>query len=204
VRASVTHVDSGGMTALHWAARRGLVELVEVLLNADAPIEGTDVRCSTAHTARFRVATPQLHFLVRCNWQHSKHSPLQMAVMGGQPRVVDRLLRADGDPHALAADGRQLIHIAALAPCADLVEMLVKRAKQQLGALSPHGWSPLFLAVGCAVPNESPAGEPISADPPSQIPACTLPHQTRSTPSPHQTHIAPCRWGLSVYPCHAA
>ena len=77
----------------------------------------------------------------------AKHTPLQMAVMGGRPRVVARLLDAKADPQAASADGRQLIHIAALAPCEGLVEMLVKRGAQQLGALSPHGWSPLFLSV---------------------------------------------------------
>ena len=41
VRASVTHADSNGMSALHWAAHRGQFDLVEILLNADASIEGT-------------------------------------------------------------------------------------------------------------------------------------------------------------------
>ena len=90
----------------------------------------------------------ELLSLLPAGGECAKHTPLQLAVMGGQARVTNRLLDAKADPQVVAADGRQLIHIAALAPCEDLIEMLVKRGGQQMGALSPHGWSPIFLAVG--------------------------------------------------------
>ena len=82
----------------------------------------------------------------------AEHTPLQLAVMGGHGPVVKALLTAKADPFAPARGGRQLIHLAALGKCEDLVDLLLDPdpeggGRQKLDALSEHGWSALFLAA---------------------------------------------------------
>lgn len=123
--ASPAYRDEQHFSALHWAAHRGQVQLCELLLQAGAPLEGT-------------TAAP--------------HTPLQLAVMGAHGTLVRSLLAAAADPHAACDDGRRLLHLAALAPCADLVEVLLDPSpsggRQDLNAHSRHGWTALFLAAG--------------------------------------------------------
>ena len=113
-----------GRTALHWAAARGELALCTLLIDARAAIDGT---------------------------RHAAHTPLQLAVIGGHGAVVRTMLMAKADAQATCEGGRQLIHLAALGPCADIVELLLEPSegggKQNLDARSTHGWSPLFLAA---------------------------------------------------------
>jgi len=131
VRASVRHTDANGLSPLHWAAHRGQADLTSLLLRSGAPVDGSEAVDGVG----------------------AKHTPLRMAVMGGHLSTVSLLLDNGADPALRTDDGRQLIHLAALGPCEGvlcegLVELLVKRGRQQPGALSQHGWSPLFLAAG--------------------------------------------------------
>ena len=123
--ASPAYRDELHFSALHWAAHRGQAQLCELLLQAGAPLEGT-------------TAAP--------------HTPLQLAVMGAHGKLVRSLIAAAADPHAACDDGRRLLHLAALAPCADLVEILLDPSpsggRQDLNAHSRHGWTALFLAAG--------------------------------------------------------
>lgn len=125
--ASVHCCDSDGLTPLHWAAFRGKLALCEVLVEHGALLEGVP---STG----------------------APYTPLQLAVTAGHVDVVRTLLRSRADPFSLAAGGRQLIHLAALGPCAELVDVLLDPdpmcgARQSLDALSEHGWPALFLAT---------------------------------------------------------
>ena len=126
-RASLRHADTSGLTPLHWAAYLGKAALCELLLLRGAPIEGSE---------------------------DAQHTPLQLAVIGGHVAATRMLLASGADPFASgrAGDGRRLIHLAALGPCEDLVELLIDPTpdvggRQKLDALSSHGWSPLFLAA---------------------------------------------------------
>ena len=126
-RANIRHSDESRLSALHWAAYLGKLALCELLLERGAPIEGN-------------AGSP------------AKHTPLQLSVIGGHGAVLRALLCAKADPFATCSGGRQLIHLAALGPCTDLVEMLVDPSaqsggRQNLDALSEHGWSALFLAA---------------------------------------------------------
>lgn len=123
-KASVAHCDQNAFSALHWAARRGQRALVGLLLEAGAPIEGTS---------------------------KAKHTPLQLAVIGAHGATTRALLAAGANARA-RCDGRQLIHLGALAPCAEMAELLIDPAvptggRQDLNARSTHGWTALFLAA---------------------------------------------------------
>ena len=116
------HRDETGLSALHWAAHRGQRALLELLLDAGAPIEGTAA---------------------------ARHTPLQLGVIGAQGATVRRLLAAGANTRA-RSEGRELIHLAALSACEGLAELLVDPAvptggRQDLDARSSHGWTALFL-----------------------------------------------------------
>ena len=131
-RASVHHTDERGLTALHWAALGGKIALSELLLDADCDL------CDSPppEGAPSDIPTPP-------------HTPLQLAVIGGHGAVVRSLLQAKADPFGRVSGARQLIHLAALGPCQDILELLLdpEGGAQKLDALSGHGWSPLFLAA---------------------------------------------------------
>ncbi len=88
-----------GTTALHWAARRGILEMVEVLLSSDARVD---------------VVT-----------RIGRHSPLHLASSGGHASVVRRLLEAGSDANAATATGATALHFAAGSGSAEAVDALI-------------------------------------------------------------------------------
>ena len=126
--ASPAHRDAAGLGALEWAARRGESDVVDQLLRAGVDVDGAAAVKKPPYTA------------------------LQLAVMGGRAAAARALLEARADP-AVRAEGRQLIHLAALAPSPpELLQLLLMGgddgAEQSVSATTSSGWTPLFLAVG--------------------------------------------------------
>ena len=147
-RASVQQADESGMTALHWASYLGKAELTDLLLSRGAPLDGLGGAAASAASGAASGSASARAGSAR----HVGRTPLQLGVIGGHTAVVRQLLLARADPFAPAADGRQLIHLAALGPCEELVELLLDPTpdaggRQKLDALSGHGWSALFLAT---------------------------------------------------------
>ena len=125
--ASPAHRDAAGLGALE-AARRGESDVVDQLLRAGVDVDGAAAVKKPPYTA------------------------LQLAVMGGRAAAARALLEARADP-AVRAEGRQLIHLAALAPSPpELLQLLLMGgddgAEQRVSATTSSGWTPLFLAVG--------------------------------------------------------
>jgi ankyrin repeat protein len=95
----VNAAQGDGMTALHWAARRGDVELVKMLLAA-----GANVRATT------RLAN---------------YSPLLMASEVGSAGAIEALIAAGADPKGTTASGVTPLMFASAAGQADAVKALV-------------------------------------------------------------------------------
>jgi ankyrin repeat protein len=99
-RASVNTTERDGFSALHWAAQRNNLQLVNLLLDA-----GADPRA----TSRYHV------------------SPLYLAALNGSAAIVERLLDAGADPNGTAHEGQTMLMTAALTGKPDAVRRLLTR-----------------------------------------------------------------------------
>ena len=110
-----------GMTALHWAARRGDAGLTTVLLAARANVK-----------AETRIGAL---------------TPLHLAAEAGSGPVVKALLKAGASAKAVTAAGVTALHLAALGGNGDAVRAL-RDAGADANALEPGlGETPLMLAA---------------------------------------------------------
>ncbi|MGE0862798.1 MAG: ankyrin repeat domain-containing protein [Vicinamibacterales bacterium] len=97
--ADVNAAQGDGMTALHWAAMSGDLELAQMLIYA-----GANVRATT------RLGT---------------YTPLYLASQQGHAPVIDVLLKAGSDPKAGTPNGTTPLMVAAAAGKVDAVKALV-------------------------------------------------------------------------------
>jgi uncharacterized protein len=92
--------EADGFTALHWAAQRNDLQLVDLLLGA-----GARARMSTRYSI----------------------TPLYLAAVNGNAAIMERLLKAGADPNSTAQEGQTMLMTAALSGKADAVRLLLTR-----------------------------------------------------------------------------
>jgi uncharacterized protein len=97
--ADVNTAQADGMTALHWAAQKGDVELAKVLLYASA-----NVRATTRIGA---------------------YTPLLIASRNGDAAMIDTLLQAGSDPNGATTNGTTALMLASAAGKIDAVTVLI-------------------------------------------------------------------------------
>jgi ankyrin repeat protein len=120
--ADVNAPQGDGMTALHWAARHGGLEMTGVLLAAHASTE----------------ATTRL----------GNYTPLHFAGQAGHGNVVRRLLEAGSNVNAETSTGNvKPLHFAALAGSAEAVIALVEYGASVDATESVWGQTPLMFAA---------------------------------------------------------
>ena len=98
--ADVNTTAADGMTALHWAAQKGDVELAKILLYA-----GANVRATT---------------------RIGGYTPLLMASKNGDAAMIGTLSVAGADPNGATSNGTTALMLAAAAGKPDAVTMLVE------------------------------------------------------------------------------
>ena len=113
-----------GMSALHWAARHGDVESVELLLHAGADVE-----------ARTRLGG---------------HTPLHVASRSAQAAVVAALLEAGADATAITSTGATALHFAAGSGAAGAIAALLDHGADADVREPVWGQTPLMFAAGGA------------------------------------------------------
>ena len=121
--ADANAAQGDGMTALHWAAEAGDVEMVGMLLYAGANVEGVT--------------------------RLGDYTPLHLASKAGRERVVAKLLEAGADRSARTTTGEFTpLHFAAASGSAASVEVLLSHGAVVNERESVRGQTPLMLAAG--------------------------------------------------------
>ena len=119
----VNAAQGDGMTALHWAAEAGDMEMVGMLLYAGANLRGVT--------------------------RLGDYTPLHLASKAGNERVVAGLLEAGADPSAYTTTGEVTpLHFAAASGSAVSVEVLLGHGAAVNARESVRGQTPLMLAAG--------------------------------------------------------
>jgi ankyrin repeat protein len=119
--ADVNAAQGDGMTALHWAARLGDVELAHMLVYAGANLK----------------ATTRL----------GGYTALLMASQLGHHAVIDALIKAGADPKAAAASGATPLMLAAGSGSAGAVQLLIDRGADVHATESVRGETALMFAA---------------------------------------------------------
>ncbi len=120
--ADASAAQGDGMTALHWAAERGDVELATMLVFAGANL-GAVTRIG-------------------------QYTPLHLASQAGNAAVVEMLITAGADVTArTTTSGVTPLHLAAEAGSADAVTMLLARGADPNARESEWGQTPLIFAA---------------------------------------------------------
>lgn len=117
----VNAAQGDGMTALHWAANRGDVSLVSVLLRAKASVKATT-----------RIGA---------------YTPLHIASQGGNAPVVKALLGAGADARAITTEGATALHLAAMGGDSVVITALAAAGGDVNAAEPTWGQTPLMVAA---------------------------------------------------------
>jgi ankyrin repeat protein len=119
--ADVNAAQGDGMTALHWAALNGDLEILDVAIYAGAAPE-----------VQTRVGS---------------YTPLHLASSRGHGAVVARLVEAGAAASPFTATGVQPIHLAAQAGSPDAIQALLARGADVNAKDRTHGRTPLVFAA---------------------------------------------------------
>src|SRR5687767_14174375 len=117
----VNAAQGDGMTALHWAARRGDLELAQMLLYA-----GANVKAQT---------------------RLGGYTPLLMAAQNGSAPMLEALIKAGADPKAATTNGTTSLMLAAASGNADAVSLLLDRGVDPNAKESARGETALMFAA---------------------------------------------------------
>jgi ankyrin repeat protein len=119
--ADVNAAQGDGMTALHWAAMKNDVELVQTLLYA-----GANARATTRLGA---------------------YTPLLLAAKSGNAEVIEPLAKAGADINAATANGTTALMFAAASGNVAAVQALVERGADVNAKESVRGLTPAMFAA---------------------------------------------------------
>jgi uncharacterized protein len=110
-----------GMTALHWAAQKGDVELAKILFYAGANVKATT--------------------------RIGGYTPLLMASKNGDAAMIDALLGAGSDPNGANANGTTPLMLAAASGKPDAVKVLLDRGAHVNAKENTRGETALTFAA---------------------------------------------------------
>jgi ankyrin repeat protein len=120
--ADVNTAQGDGMSALHWAAESGLVEMTDMLIYAGADLEAVT--------------------------RIGDQTPLHVASRAGMASTVEALLKAGADANATTATGGATsMHLAAASGSADAISLLIGSGADVDALDSARGQSALMFAA---------------------------------------------------------
>src|SRR5919198_6488120 len=119
--ADVNTAQGDGMTALHWAAQKGDIELAKTLLYA-----GANIRATT---------------------RIGGYNPLLIASRNGNAAMIETLLAAGADPNAATSNGTTALMLAAQAGNAPAGQVLIDRGADVNAKEKIKGETALMIAA---------------------------------------------------------
>ena len=119
--ADVNAAMGDGMTALHWAAKKGDADLAQMLLYAGANVK----------------ATTRL----------GNYTPLIMASETGNAKMIEMLLKAGADPKVATVNGTTPLMLAAVSGRADAVKLLLDSGADANATENARGETALMFAA---------------------------------------------------------
>lgn len=119
--ADVNTTQADGMTALHWAAQKGDVELAKILLYASANLKATT--------------------------RIGGYTPLLIASKNGDAAMIDTLTQAGADPNAPTMNGTTPLMLASAAGKVAAVKALIDRGADVLAREAVKGETALTFAA---------------------------------------------------------
>ena len=140
-----------GHTPLIYAVLNKNIDLVKMLLNANVPVNETDLNKSTALHIAAASSTPDIvHLLLQAkadvNVKNMMHlSPLMSAIIYNKLENICLLLRYGADI-SVTSSKRNVLSVAARTGTKEIMETLIK-AGADLDHKDAHGNTPLFVAV---------------------------------------------------------
>ena len=150
-KAAIGQTTSDGWTALHFAANKGYISMVEMLLSRTADISAqTNQGWTSLHMASFDGHVEIVKLLLDANADVSRQTDdgptaLHFASFNRHVKVVKLLLDAKADVSTQSKDGRTALHVASSKGHAEVVKILLD-AKADVSAQENSGWTPLHLA----------------------------------------------------------
>ena len=150
--ASLDPKDKDGFTALDFAASRGLVDTVKLLLSKS---KKPDVRNHIEYAMTMQAAfssiegflpkgkgiIPSINFI-----SPEDKSPLHVAASGGSVDLVTNLLNRGAKVNLANRKGQTPLHSAALSNKTFIISLLLKKSAK-INATDTHGNTPLMLAT---------------------------------------------------------
>eukprot|EP00798_Chlamydomonas_sp_ICE-L_P016417 gene16417-22628_t len=121
----VTHLLASGNTALHYAAARGNVQTLELLLNQPGTDIAQCIDCTTVDQA----------------------TPLHYAVYHGQTEIVQYLLQKGADPSKTNELGENGLHLASIQLNIELVTMMLANPNINPSSAAMNGRQALHYAA---------------------------------------------------------
>lgn len=151
---SLERKDQGdGQTPLHWAAEKGHVSVVELLMTSGASIEAEDAFGRTPlHWAAEFNKPNVLDVLLESGASlqvksNSGNTALHWAARNGHAAIAEKLITAGAEVGAANHEGNTALHWAARNGHAAVVEKLLT-AGAKVDAANNEGLTPLLLAEG--------------------------------------------------------
>jgi cytohesin len=136
--------DEAGRSALHRGSERGCPEVIDILLALGADADARDNAGKTPLDLAVGADEPlTIDALLKGGARSCAAGTMLRAAERGSVLALKRL--AGSEPQLKTADGRTLLHLAAVASDPQLVELLV-RAGAAVDAKDPQGWTPLHFA----------------------------------------------------------
>jgi ankyrin repeat protein len=134
---AVASMDSQGMTPLHKAAKKGLLDIVMVLVEANA-----DVSHRIGVTSTNQPSSP-----VAGRYHHYRGTALHLACKYGHAQVVEYLVsKAPGLVDTANARGEYPLHMATLARTADVAQIVLAKC-MEINVRDKDGMTALHYAV---------------------------------------------------------